>query len=150
MKNVISSEDDFNQLYGMKVFSDWIKINDYHKYENLYLNSENNIIFLDFDVAFSSSNGSFDIPKNYDWGEMMSHQAPFWEGLTENLQVYNEWFDKIRKISEKDIRNIIQKIPSIWEVPELYQNSLVEFLLSNREKYISEFTSAFQYRNEDV
>jgi hypothetical protein len=61
----------------MKDFTDWINLSDYHKYENLCIHSNDTIIFLDFDLAFSSNNGSWEILEKYESNAMISHQAPF-------------------------------------------------------------------------
>ena len=63
LKKELSEVKNFEQLYALKVFSHWIYLSDYHKYENLQITSSNKIIFLDFDLAFSSDDNSWgDIP----------------------------------------------------------------------------------------
>lgn len=145
LKNLIPSEKQYAQLYGMKVFASWVYIDDFHKYENLCLDSKNNIVFLDFDKAFSSSNGSWEIPNNYDF----DHQAPFWEGLYENQDMYDPWFTRLKNLDIMNIKNIFSQIPKCWEVPERYQNSLIEYLYYDRNQFISEFIEAYEYRNNE-
>ncbi len=146
LQNTISSKAQFDQLYGMKVFTDWINMSDYHKYENLCLQPDNSIIFLDFDLAFSGNNGSWSIPANYESNAMISHQAPFWEGLVENDDVYNPWMEKILNISKDNINSIFSQIPNCWGIPNEYIDSLKEFLLINRNQFIAEFFSAVEFR----
>jgi len=147
LNKFINSKTDFDQLYGMRVFTDWIKINDYHKYENLYINSKQNIIFIDFDIAFSTANGSFDLPENYDFIEMINHQAPFWEGLEEELSNYEEWFSRILNVSDSAVFEILNIIPTEWLIPNSYPESLMKFILNNRDHFISEFKHALDFRN---
>jgi hypothetical protein len=144
--NTISSNKQFSQLYGMKVFTDWINLSDYHKYENLCLHSNDTIIFLDFDLAFSSNNGSWEIPEKYESNAMISHQAPFWDGLIENKEVYNPWMENILHLSEDDIKYIFLQIPDCWEIPDIYITSLIDFLLNNRNQFITAFFSALDFR----
>jgi hypothetical protein len=146
LNDSISSKEQFDQLYGMRVFTDWINMSDYHKYENLCLQSENSIIFLDFDLAFSSNNGSWEVPDRYDFITMVSHQAPFWEGIFKNIDIYDPWMQNILNISKDDIESIFSQIPNCWDIPKQYIKLLTDFLLNNREQFILEFLNALDYR----
>ena len=78
LKEFFPNKNQIAQLYGMKVLSEWIVLKDFHKYENLLIDENKKNYFLDFDLAFMSSDSNdWSLPDNYDWIKMSSHQAPF-------------------------------------------------------------------------
>ncbi len=147
ISKLIKDKNQFSQLYGMKVFSDWIVLKDFHKYENLLLDKVGHIYFLDFDLAFMSiDSNDWNLPPVYDWIRMSSHQAPFWEGFRESEIEYQKWFEKIMAIEIESVK--LEQIPSCWEIPKYYIENLLEFLFNNRELFIKEFQHAYNFRND--
>jgi len=139
LKNELSDVKNFEQIYALKVFSHWIYLSDYHKYENLRITTSNEIMFLDFDLAFSSNDNSWgDVPE-YDFIRINTNQAPFWEGLTEELEPFEIWLEKLNKLSIDKSLNKIQVLPNCWNIPENYLENLLNFIFNNRKKFIDEF-----------
>ncbi|MBU0561439.1 MAG: hypothetical protein KKG93_17935 [Bacteroidetes bacterium] len=144
----LSQSPNFNQIYGIKVFSHWIYLSDYHKYENFKINKKNQIYFLDFDLSFSSSIGEWGDLEQYDYLKMYSNQAPFLEGFTYDISQFEEWLNKLEKLDHDLISSSIDKIPDCWKIPERYLKNTLNFLFTNRKFLVEEFTNAIAFANE--
>ena len=148
LKKELSEVKNFEQLYALKVFSHWIYLSDYHKYENLQITSSNKIIFLDFDLAFSSDDNSWgDIPE-YDFIRINTNQAPFWEGLTAELKPFIIWLEKLGDLSIDNILDKIKELPEFWNIPEMYLKDLLNFMFNNRDKFIEEFKHSVDFQKD--
>jgi len=148
LKKELSEVKNFEQLYALKVFSHWIYLSDYHKYENLQITSSNKIIFLDFDFAFSSDDNSWGNIPEYDFIRINTNQAPFWEGLTDKLKPFTIWLEKLGNLSSDNILNKIQELPECWNIPEKYLKDLLNFMFNNRDKFIEEFKHSVDFQKD--
>ena len=149
LTKLITDKTQFSQLYAMKVFSEWIVLKDFHKYENLLLSQNHEVYFLDFDLAFMSDGPSdWNDPLKYDWIRMSRHQAPFWEGIIENEQVYAEHMERLLALKKESIN--IDSLPSCWQVPSDYLMRLLDFIFNNRESFIDGFKHPYEFRNDST
>ena len=71
----MSGVKNFEQIYALKVFSHWIYLSDYHKYENLKITQDKKIVFLDFDLSFESNEGSWGRMPDYSYIKIKLHSC---------------------------------------------------------------------------
>ncbi|ODS30567.1 MAG: hypothetical protein SCARUB_04315 [Candidatus Scalindua rubra] len=141
-------EKSFDQFYGLNVFSEWILLRDYHKYSNLQKTNNNEVIFLDFDMAFRSNGDDFELPTHYDYVKMISLQAPFLEGIITQKEKFVAWFNKLELLEKNKLSDKILEIPNCWGVPDNYTDSLLNFLFDHRKEFVEQFLKAFEFREE--
>jgi len=141
-----SKKEYADQIYGMKVFLHWIYLEDYGKNENLQFDKQNKIIFLDFDMAFrnSSSNNIWSCLQSYDWIKIQTNPTKYFEGFTDDIKPFTKWLDKLLKLDYDRIDANIGQLPECWNLPMNYRKNILDFLFSNREKFIIEFRSAIK------
>lgn len=144
----LSGVKNFEQLYGLKVFSHWIYLSDYHKYENLQITSNNEIIFLDFDLSFESNDDSWGILPEYSFIRVNTNQAPFWEGYTDNVEPFNFWLNKLNELSKIDCLNQLEILPHCWNVPDNYVTNVFNYIFNNRHKFIEEFIHGIEFHRD--
>lgn len=151
---ILRDSSNFNQLYGMKVFLHWIYLDDYHKCDTLLVDKQKKIFFCDFNMAF----------RNYHFPFLDGNQSDIWSNLSDysceninftrnhycfdelitDLNNYEEWFQRLRSINENVINSIIGILPQCWDIPNNYQSDTINFIFSNRDKYIDEFKIALK------
>lgn len=141
-------DSELSQFYGIIIFVNWAYIADYHKYENLNIDNNGHVKFLDFDLAFSFGGKTWEIPQEYDFSSMMVNFPPFTEGIEEDMNQYTHWFDAINSLSIEESNDFLQNIPTEWQMPSSYLNDLQSFLFTNRDQFISLFKRAASYRME--
>ncbi len=145
---ILEGSPNFEQIFGLKVFSHWIYLSDYHKYENLKVNRDKQIYFLDFDLAFSSNNGEWEELQPYDWINIQTDQASFWEGFTYEIEPFENWFTKLLQLDLHRIILNLGRIPDCWGVPENYLIDTLKFIFSNRNNFIEEFRHAIDFKKQ--
>ncbi len=145
---VLNGSPNFEQIFGLKVFSHWIYLSDYHKYENLKVNSDKRINYLDFDLAFSSNYGEWGELQPYDWINIQTDQAPFWEGFTYEIEPFENWLKKLIKLDLHRVILSLDPIPDCWDVPENYLINTLEFIFNNRNQFIEEFRHAIDFKKQ--
>lgn len=144
----LQGSPNFDQIFGLKVFSHWIYLNDYHKYENLKTDKNRRIYFLDFDLAFSSNYGEWEVLELYDWIKIRTDQAPFWEGYTDKIELFEKWLERLIQLNPQKFVLTLDSIPECWGVPENYLTNTLDFIFGNRNLYVKEFRHAIEFNKE--
>ncbi len=137
---------NFNHIYGYIVFIFWIHLSDYYKKENIQGSPNNEIVFLDFDLAFSSNEEEWGILPNYDDLRIAINQPDFLEVFTNELAPFEEWLNKLVKLSKDNALKNIGPLPECWQVPTNYFNEVIDFLFDNRLRFIQEFKSSIELK----
>ena len=148
LKTELSSVKNFEQIYGLKVFSHWIYLSDYHKYENLQVTPNNEIMFLDFDLSFESNESSWGSLPEYSFIKINTNQAPYWEGYTNDIKPFQYWLDKLIELSSQEFLNKLEVLPTCWAVPNNYFDNIIDYIFSNRIKFIEEFKRGIDFHRE--
>ncbi len=143
-----SEKDCVEQIYGMKVFLHWIYLEDYGKNENLQFNQQNKSFFIDFDMAFnnSSNNNIWSDLQDYSWIKIQTDPAKYFKGFTDDTKPFEKWLDKLLKLDYARIDSNIGQLPECWYLPMDYRRNILDFLFSNREKFITEFKRAIEMK----
>lgn len=144
----LQGSPNFDHIFGLKVFSHWIYLNDYHKYENLKIDKNRKIYFLDFDLAFSSNYGEWEVLEPYDWIKIQTDQAPFWEGFTDKIELFEKWLEKLLQLNLQKFVLTLDSIPECWGIPENYLTNTLNFIFSNRNLFVEEFRHAIDFKKE--
>lgn len=144
----LSDVKNFEQIYGLKVFSHWIYLSDYHKYENLQVTLENEIIFLDFDLCFESDENSWGKLPEYDFIKINTNQAPYWEGLTNDIKPFDFWLKNLIKLSPLEVINKLDTLPFCWGVPKNYLENIFNYIFNNKEIFIEEFKRGIDFHRD--
>jgi hypothetical protein len=148
LKKELSGVKNFAQIYGLKVFSHWIYLSDYHKYENLQVTLDNEIMFLDFDLSFESNENSWGILPEYSFIRINTNQAPYWEGYTNDIGPFQYWLDKLIELSKQQFVNRLEVLPISWCVPDNYLDNTINYIFNNRSKFIEEFKRGIDFHRE--
>ena len=136
---------NLKQIYGIKIFAHWIFLSDYYKSENIQISKNNNIYFLDFDMAFLSNYGDWGPLPEYEYRRCVNNPAPFMEGFSGDIVPMEEWFDNMQKINYISVIEKTLTIPKCWEVPEGYLYETLSHLFFYRSIFIKEFKRAIEY-----
>jgi hypothetical protein len=139
----ILNANEIKNLYGILIFTKWVIMSDYHKYENLMINANNEVLFLDFDFGLSFQERDYDSKTRYNYFII---DPPFCLGIDEDVSQYNEWIDKIRRVKRKDAEQLISTIPKCWEIEEKLLKGSIEILFDSREKFIDRFIESLEFK----
>lgn len=142
----IVGSSEIKNFYGIIIFSKWAIISDYHKYENLMINANNEVLFLDFDLGLSFDDKDYNIKTRYDYLRMVYSLPPFCSGIEENINEYDAWIDSIRRVKKEDTEQIVSEIPKCWEIDEKLLKGSIEILFDSREKFIENFIKSVEFR----
>ena len=147
----LSLEDIFhfrnsNHIYGYILFIFWVHLSDYYKQENVQRAPNNEIVFLDFDLAFSSNIEEWGNLPEYDDLRIAINQPEFLERFTNKLAPFEEWLKRLLKFSKNATLNNIGTLPDCWQLPLNYLNRIIDFLFDNRSRFIQEFKSSIELK----
>lgn len=147
---LLSSEELITQICGMKVFLNWIYLEDFGKEDNLQLDKDFNIYFVDFDMAFnnSSSKNIWSSLDMYFWGSIITNPAKYFDSVFNKIKYFEYWFDRLITLDFEKIFPLLDTLPECWEIPIDYPQSTLSFLSSNREQFISQFKQALKLKDK--
>jgi hypothetical protein len=148
LQKELSDVKNFEQIYGLKVFSHWIYLTDYHKYENIQVTADNKIMFLDFDLSFESNENSWGRLPEYSFIKINTNQASFWEGYTDDIKPFQYWLDKLIELSPQEFLNKLEALPICWGVPKNYLENICDYIFKNRGIFIEEFKRGIDFHRE--
>lgn len=131
-----------NQIFGYILFIFWINLSDYYKQENIQRTPNNELVFLDFDLAFSSHAGEWGNLPDYDDLKIAINQPSFLEPFTTEIKPFEKWIDKLLDMSKTVVLKKIGLLPDCWQIPSNYMNSCIDFIFDNRSRFIQEFKNS--------
>jgi len=138
LKQLFGKDNDFEEFYAYRIFSAWICLEDYWKYNNLHLNKISaKPVFIDFDFSFKGA-GWFELPTEYIYYQMESC-APFLDGIITDIKRFEKYYEILRTIKKDKYQKIINSLPENWEVPKEFNYNLIHLLFEQRNIFINEF-----------
>jgi len=136
--NLFGRDYNFEEFYAYRIFSAWIYLEDYAKYENLHIDKKSlKPIFIDFDFSFKGIDWD-DLPTDYVYYKIESC-AFFLDGVITDIKRFEKYFTIISNIDNNKFQQIINSLPENWAVPQRFKNNLMNLLFEQREIFIREF-----------
>ncbi|MCW8806353.1 MAG: hypothetical protein OQK56_07840 [Ignavibacteriaceae bacterium] len=135
-----------NHIFGYILFIYWVHMSDYYKQENIQKTINNELVFLDFDLSFSSDIEEWGNLPDYDDIKIAINQPSFLEPFTTSLEPFEEWIIKLLSISKTRILNKIGSLPECWQIPPNYFSSCMDFIFDNRSRFIQEFKNSINLK----
>lgn len=139
LTQIFGKDYDFEEFYAYRIFSAWICLEDYWKYNNLHLNKISlRPVFIDFDFSFKGAEWS-ELPKEYIYYQMDSC-AFFLDGIITDIKRFEKYYEILKNIDKEKYQSMINSLPENWNIPNKFIVNLMNLLFEQRDLFIKEFT----------
>jgi hypothetical protein len=136
-------EDNLDQLYGYFVVTNWLQIEDTHKYENLFTDEHRRFLFLDMDGAF----GGWEFTSSLSIREFYQIQKPisFLDGIVTDFDSCRPWLTKIESLASEDFLELASALEGKLPFPEKWPAEVANEIFCADGRLGRAIAGAFQY-----
>lgn len=121
-------------FYGKALFDIWLFFQD-TKYDTLFIRPTSSPFFLDGSHALGGSEWEFE---QMDYSHtMFSPKSPYLEGILTELDLYNEWIERIELLPLSYIKSLFDSIPSSWRILKVQSDFLFDLLAVKRKIFVA-------------